>query len=62
MLPVKLNNDPIEMHFFLMRSASGAYEAFDVKSFCQNSRTALMKKIVSLCHNPDECFDREQHE
>ena len=62
MLPGKLNNDPIETHFFLMRSTSGANEALDVKFFRQNSRIALMKNIVSLCHHSDRSFDREQHE
>ena len=48
------------MHFCLMKSVSGANVALDVKSFCQNARTALMKKIVSLCCNVDRSFDRDQ--
>ena len=61
MLPGKLNNDMIEMHFYLMRRMSGANMALDVKSFCQNAWAALMKDIVSLCCNVDKSFDRDQH-
>ena len=60
-MPGKSNNYPIEMCFCLMRSMSGENMALDVKYFCQNVRTALIKNIVSLCCDADERFGRDKH-
>ena len=60
MLPGTLSSDAFEMHFYLMRSMLEVNIALDVKSFCQNACTALMKNIVFLCYKADESFNRDQ--
>ena len=61
-LPGKIHNDPIEMHFCKMRGVSGMNMALSVETFCQNYRSVLLRDIASLSKNNDGTFNRIQHE
>lgn len=56
-LPGKINDDPLEMHFCKLKSMSGMNAALSAESFCQNSQSYLLRDVASLSKNDDGTFN-----
>ena len=57
----KIYDDPAEICFWKMRYVSWMSMALSAESFCQNSRSVLLRDIVSISKNDDGTFNRTQH-
>ena len=49
----RLNNDPIERRFSLVRCLSGNHLALDACTFAHNERSLSLHLVTTLCINPD---------
>ena len=57
----RINNDPIEHRFSLIRFLAGNHLALDVSTFAHNERTLLFKLVTQLCTNVDSSHDTNMY-